>query len=76
MKFETYYKDGKPDGLKRRWSINGRLNTEWNYKDGKKDGLERRWYNNCQLKSEKIYQDDFLTSEKCFDEDGNLIKCD
>jgi hypothetical protein len=33
------YKNGKPDGLFRKWIGNGEKQIEGNYKDGKKDGL-------------------------------------
>ena len=73
---EFNYKDGVKDGLARRWHENGQLRIESNVKDDKKDGLLRYWSENGQLRIENNYKDDKLISEKCFDEDGNLIKCD
>lgn len=43
------YKDGKRDGVQKRWYDNGQLWIEMNYKDGKGNGLMRSWYENGQL---------------------------
>ena len=83
------YKDGKKNGLFRRWQENGQLWIEQNYKDGLRDGLQRDWYDNGQLWYEKNYkegkkdglhrgwhEDGQLHWEKNY-KDGNLLseKC-
>ena len=76
LKYEYNFKDGKRDGLCRTWYEDGQLGWEDNYKDGKLEGLCRYWHENGQLKWEDNYKDGNRISAKCFDEDGNLIKCD
>lgn len=53
----------------------GKVQKWRNYKDGKKDGLYKSWYQNGQLELERNYKDGDLISQKCYDEDGNEIKC-
>ena len=50
-------KDGKPDGLVRKWHENGQLKAEANFKDNKPDGLIRTWNENGQLESESNHKD-------------------
>ena len=73
---EYNYKDGKRDGLWRGWYANGQLEREKNYKDGKGDGLYRGWHENGQLEYEYNIKDGKEINEKCWDYDGNEIKCD
>jgi len=56
--------------------VDGKVIWLDNYKDGKLEGLCRTWHENGQLKWEDNYKDGNRISAKCFDEDGNLIKCD
>lgn len=51
------YKDGKKDGLYRRWHDNGQLEYEGNYKEGGRDGLWRVWYWNGQQLNESNNKD-------------------
>ena len=56
------YKDGKKDGISRRWydptRVSGHiLEFEENYKDGKEDGVFRYWWYNGQLEFEVNYKD-------------------
>ena len=59
LEFERNIKEGKRDGLQRRWHKNGQLEYEQNYKDGKPDGLHR-WYKNGQLHQEENYKDGYV----------------
>ena len=70
------FKDGIVHGLRRKWYENGQLRQEFYSKFGKLDGLRRKWYENGQLSFEKNYSDGVLISKKCWDKDGNRIKCD
>lgn len=54
--FEAHYKDGKLDGLRRKWYKNGQLEEEYNCKNGIRDGYYRMWYGNGQIKSEINYK--------------------
>ncbi len=76
LRLEHNCKDGKDEGLQREWYENGQLMGESTCKYGKEDGLFRMWYENGQLKYEINYKNDNVISAKCFDEDGNLTKCD
>ena len=44
MKKEWHFKDGKKDGLYRKWYDNGWLKLEQNYTDGKEEGLVRSYW--------------------------------
>ena len=55
--WEVNFKDGKPDGLLRRWHENGQKEEEANFKDGKLERLRRIWHENGQKESEAIYKD-------------------
>lgn len=72
---EENYKNGLQDGLMRWWYESGKLYFEGNYIEDKHDGLSRRWHENGQKDREWIYKDGELISETCWDENGNLIKC-
>jgi antitoxin component YwqK of YwqJK toxin-antitoxin module len=50
------YKNGKPDGLFRKWRVDGEKQIEGNYKDGKRDGLYTEWFRDG-LKREENYKD-------------------
>ncbi|MBL7003535.1 MAG: toxin-antitoxin system YwqK family antitoxin [Gammaproteobacteria bacterium] len=43
---ESYYKNGKEDGLWVTWDMDGHKCSESNNKDGKSHGIETHWYNN------------------------------
>ena len=51
------FKDGKYDGVWRRWSDNGQLELEINWKDDKTDGVRRSWHENGQLKFEENHKE-------------------
>jgi antitoxin component YwqK of YwqJK toxin-antitoxin module len=72
--FENY-KDGKREGKFTEWYKNGKLKFEAFYINDLKDGNRRRWYENGQLMFESIYSNDKLISQKCWDENGQIIEC-
>ena len=49
---------------------NGQLKSE-----SHTNNYSKEWYENGQLKSEEDYKDDIVISKKCWDENGNEIKC-
>ena len=64
----------------RSWYENGQLKYEWNFKDDETDNdigsFGRKWYESGELKSKFISKWGTIISEKCWDKDGNRIKCD
>ena len=50
---ESNIRNGKIDGLVRRWYENGQLEYEAKHKEGEEDGLVRYWHKNGQLKYSK-----------------------
>jgi antitoxin component YwqK of YwqJK toxin-antitoxin module len=73
---EVNYKDGEDDGLHRSWYENGQLEMEENYKDGALDGLWKLYYKNGQLQLEQNWKDGIFINSKCWDKEGNEIKCE
>jgi antitoxin component YwqK of YwqJK toxin-antitoxin module len=70
---EQSYKEGKKDGLYKKWYENGQLNIEENYKEGKKDGLYKKWYYNSQIKREGSYKDgEYDGLQRMWYENGQL----
>ena len=49
---EVYWKDGKREGLWKRYYENGQLSSEVNFKDGKRAGLWKEYDENGQLNEE------------------------
>ena len=72
---ERNYKADKLDGLDIRWNSDGRILKKNNYKEGIKDGLQQEWFANGQLYIECLINDGSIINKKCWDQDGNLIKC-
>ena len=54
---ESYYKNGKLNGLVTGWSLNGKKGYEGKYNDGKQDGLWTEWSENGQKKRVESYND-------------------
>ena len=54
---ECTCKDGKVDGLYKRWYDNGQLLDECFYKDAKKCGLYRKWNESGRIEGEYTYKD-------------------
>jgi len=57
LQYESNYKDGKKDGLMKRWYKNGSVHYEKNYKDGEMDGLQKLFHKNGQLDMRGNYTD-------------------
>jgi hypothetical protein len=71
---ERYNKDGKLDGMLKKWWDNGILRFEANYKDGKVDGIERVFATNGVLIQETYLKDDLRDGiEKRWTAKGILI---
>ena len=49
--------DGKPEGLCKKYHLNGQLKFEGNWKDDKQEGLWKFYYENGQLESEGNYKE-------------------
>jgi antitoxin component YwqK of YwqJK toxin-antitoxin module len=73
---EGNWVNGKRNGKQSEWFLNGRLWKEENYKNGIKDGLHKTWYNTGVLSKEYFYSNEEILYSKCWDENGNLIKCE
>ena len=52
----AYYKNGKLEGLCKRWNENGQLFIKENYKNGQKEGLRRVWDEDGQIWYEINYK--------------------
>ena len=82
---ESFYKDGKEDGLRTELYENGQMKRKVIFKDGKPDGLLTHWYENGQKKGEGSLKDGkpdglgtqwYKNGQKMWEEtykDGNLI---
>ena len=68
MEYESNWKDGVLDGIKKYWFENGQLQYERSVKNGKQDGLERTWHFNGRLISEANFTEGNLISKKCWGE--------
>ena len=53
----SYKKDGKQEGLQKRWYKNGNKESEILYKDGMQDGLETCWHVSGYKRKETHYFD-------------------
>ena len=73
---EENWINGKQDGKQLEWNLDGRLWKEQNYKNGVQEGLQKTWYHSGVLSSETFYSNDEILYRKCWDKNGNLIKCD
>ncbi len=47
--YEVRFKDGKKEGIEKRWHVNGQVASEAYYKKGKKTGLVKHWFSNGVL---------------------------
>ncbi len=62
---ESYYENGKKDGIQTRWYRNGQKQTEINYKNGELDGLYVSWYENGRRRYEEYYRNGKLDDGAC-----------
>ena len=74
--FYEFYKAGKRNGKSKGWYPNGQLQYEGYYVDNLPDGTWIDNFENGQRKYESTYQNGKLIDKKCWDADGNIIKCD
>jgi len=82
---ESYYKNGKQDGVQKGYFKNGQLGFEANFKDGKVYGNSKNYDENGQLRffvernKEKIisvksyFETGALELEKTYNDAGNLV---
>jgi len=69
------FKDGKRDGVFKRYYKNGQLKSECNWKDGKEHGLCKGYWENGQLKFEGHSEDGGVYDPwKFYDENGDVDK--
>ncbi len=73
LKSETYYKNGKLEGIAKIYDENGQLLDEENYKNGEAEGIRRGYYENGKLKLEINYKNGEVINKKDYDESGKLI---
>ena len=50
-------KNGKENGIHKKWHENGQIQYEGALKDGKKEGVWKKWYENGQINEECTYSD-------------------
>tara|TARA_Y100001954_G_scaffold79714_2_gene87675 strand:- start:3365 stop:3850 length:486 start_codon:yes stop_codon:yes gene_type:complete len=67
---------GKRDGRWTHYYDCGLLKMEENFNDGKKEGFTRIYYLSGKLYFEGYFNDGRFGYGKCFDENGDNIKCD
>ena len=72
---ETPFKNGKENGIKKKYYKNGRLKRETPHTDGKANGIEKKYYENGRLKGETPYTDGKLNGVvKEYYETGELLR--
>ena len=82
IRLEAHVHIGALYGFYREWGITGQIIKEKYYRSNSLAGPYKEWYSNGNLKFEKYYkwngysEDPILISMECWDEDGNLIKCE
>lgn len=70
---EVEFKNGKREGLFKRYYLSGALLAEANYKNDKLEGLTKIYYESGKLKEEGNYKDNKLVGLwKYYDESGAL----
>ncbi len=69
----NYNKNGKLEGIAKRYFENGKLQFERNYKNGKREGIAREYFSNGSLKTEMKFKNGKVISKKDYDESGKLI---
>ena len=58
LKKETYYQNGKEEGVVTVWYKNGQKQTKGHYKQGRLNGLLSSWYQNGKKMSETSFIND------------------
>jgi hypothetical protein len=70
---ETNYKDGKLDGITKRYYESGIIMEEENYKDNMYEGIHKQYYKSVKLKQEEKWTNDKQLSMVCYNEQGKVI---
>lgn len=73
---EENYKNGELDGVSKVWNDYDDLIYEKHYKNGELDGVSSMWDSNGQLRHKSNYNNSDIIFQKCWDKDGNEIKCE
>ncbi|MGE5679759.1 MAG: toxin-antitoxin system YwqK family antitoxin, partial [Bacillota bacterium] len=73
LKAETFYKDGRLEGLANYYYESGEIKAREFYKNNQLTGLSKWYYESGEVKSERYYQDGTLVSRREFDKAGRLI---
>lgn len=74
LKAETFYKNGKLEGIANYYYETGDLKAREFYKNNQLHGLSKWYYESGELKSERYYQDGSLVSRKEYDKSGILVR--
>ena len=70
-----FYKNGKEDGVSRRYYEDGNIKSEYSYRNGKKEGIGKIYYKNGKLQSEEEWKEGKRTKVlTSFDIKGKAIK--
>ena len=73
---EWNFKNGKKEGRNIQWYDNGQLWNESFYINGQRSGSCKSFHENGKLEWEAKFLKGVILSEKCWDENGNNIKCE
>mgnify|MGYP001334389047 CR=1 FL=1 len=76
LKLKGNYINGLKDGIFSNWYFSGQKESEQEFSKGKKDGLYRSWYSEGMKWKEIKYSEGKLVYQKCWNEEGNEIKCE
>ena len=82
IRLEAHVHMGDLYGFYREWDKTRQIIKEKYYRSNSLAGPSKEWYSNGNLKFEKYYkwkgyhEDPILISMKCWNKDGNLIKCE
>lgn len=74
LSHETQYKDGKKNGIERKYYSDGPLYEEIAYSNDKRNGTDKEYYESGKLRVETIYNNNSVVSTRNFDEYGNEVK--
>jgi len=76
LEFEEYYVHGKKHGLFKGWWENGQLDYEGLFQYNQRDSIWKAYHDNGQLRQETDFLLQRKLSEKCFEENGDLVDCE
>lgn len=55
--YQEFYKDGKLEGERKEWHVNGSLEKRGFYRDGKLEGEQKEWFANEHISLSLFYRD-------------------